>query len=505
MTLIMFILILLGLGIMLMSVVRAYRVAELLPHSKYISQWYTLLALIVFFVFGYIGALILIWYDLNEILLSLVGLIFFAGAVFVYFVVRLEYITINDLQKMNDMQKAIAHHKEREQLTKVIERSKRLLLTVIDTTPDWIFAKDEKLRFVVVNKSFAQAMGLTPQQMIGKTIAQLGLTHLELFRSATDDTTVLQGQALHFPERHIILGAKKLYIHDTFKLPLRDKTGHVFAVLEFSRDITERIKLEAKIATHQLNLLEERQATILKLQAVDQAKSQFITMMSHELRTPLNAINGFAELLLNGLSGQISDDALKDVQVIYKSGQHLTRLINDILDITKLKGDALEIQSEAIEIKPFIDDVVTSTGPLFLEKPIALKTEIATCLPAVWADPTRLKQILFNLLSNATKFTETGTVWIKVEKAEPNHLKFTVKDTGIGIPIEKQQAIFDLFEQADMSDGRQYAGLGAGLSICQALVHMHGGEIGVQSETDIGSEFYFTIPIAKQEKTEHIP
>jgi len=242
-------------------------------------------------------------------------------------------------------------------------------------------------------------------------------------------------------------------------------------------------------------LLTERQTMISQLQAVDEAKSRFITMMSHELRTPLNVINGFAELLLEGLSGELPTSAKNDVKLIYDSGKHLLALINDIIDISQIESGELEIQPLEITVSPLLDELLAETQLLNQQgKNLDIVVILPEVIPDIYADPTRLKQILLNLVDNAIKFTTKGSVTIQLTVLE-THVQFMVSDTGIGISADKQQEIFKLFTQADMSDARKYGGIGVGLSICKELVTRQGGEIGLDSSINGGSKFFFTIPL----------
>ena len=305
---------------------------------------------------------------------------------------------------------------------------------------------------------------------------------------------------------------RNLLLPDTrseLAVPLR-KWGKVRGVLDIqdrnlnrflAEDVTlmQSIADQTAIAIDNARLLAEQQATIAKLRQVDRTKSEFITMISHELRTPLNAINGFAELLMMGLSGDLPKEAQEDIELIYNSGQHLLALINDIIDISQIEAGKVKISCQNIYIQEFIADVLLSSNQLIKNKPIEFVTNVVDDMPLVYADPTRLKQILLNLLSNATKFTRSGFITISVglDESLNNYALISVQDTGIGIPSDKCQAIFDQFSQVDMSDSREFGGLGLGLTICQKLVRLHRGEIGVQSEEGVGSEFYFTMPLAE--------
>jgi len=259
------------------------------------------------------------------------------------------------------------------------------------------------------------------------------------------------------------------------------------------------------IAIDNATLLIEREETIQQLRELDLAKSQFISMMSHELRTPLNAVLGFAELLLSGLSGDVSEQAKGDIQLIHNSGQHLLALINNILDIAKIEAGLTEIEIQPLDATYIMKEVVQLTEALLRDKSVTILLDVPADLPFILADHTRLRQIMLNLVGNAAKFTSAGQITLKARPILANKqetdkdakmIRFIVIDTGIGIPPEKQEAIFETFQQADMSDTRQYGGIGLGLTICKQLIQLHGGDIGVISEEGQGSEFYFTLPVA---------
>ncbi len=264
--------------------------------------------------------------------------------------------------------------------------------------------------------------------------------------------------------------------------------------------LMQSIADQAAIAIDNARLLADKQATIVKLQEVDRLKSEFLTTMSHELRTPLNSILGFADILLQGIDGDLGEYALNDIQLIYNSGQHLLALINDILDISKIEAGMMEIVPDALEIDEVTGDIYSTCTLLVKDKPVEIIFDIPADLPKIYADKTRLKQILLNLVNNAIKFTHHGSVTVQAKISEqfPDKMYFTVTDTGIGIPAEKQQTLFERFKQADMSKTRIYGGTGLGLAICKKLVQMHGGEIGFKSQANVGSEFYFTIPLVKE-------
>jgi len=296
--------------------------------------------------------------------------------------------------------------------------------------------------------------------------------------------------------------------NNLLNVPLKLR-GEVIGLLNLKRNETstwteeelnavETVANQISLALENARLSTEQEKTIFKLQELDRLKSEFLTSMSHELRTPLNAILGFADVLLQGIDGELTEYAQNDVQLIYNSGQHLLTLINDILDISKIEAGMMEIVPEAIEIFPILKEVIAASKTLVNNKPVELVISASEDLPEVYADNIRLKQILLNLVGNAAKFTNTGSITLQaiLSDEQPSMIRFSVIDTGIGIPPEKQDAIFERFKQADMTTTREYGGTGLGLAICRQLTLMHGGDIGVSSTENVGSEFYFTIPLA---------
>ncbi len=264
-------------------------------------------------------------------------------------------------------------------------------------------------------------------------------------------------------------------------------------------DVLQAIATQLAQALDNARLTLEQEKTIVQLKDIDRLKSEFLTSMSHELRTPLNSILGFADVLLQGIDGELPPMALQDIQLIYNSGQHLLALINDILDLSKIEAGQMELVIEPIDVAEVVDEVRTAANSLIKKKPVDLLTDLPPDLPLVNADKLRLKQILLNLVSNAAKFTEEGSITISagIDEQEPDKVRIAVTDTGIGIPPDKIDAIFDRFRQADSSTTRKYGGTGLGLAICKQLVEMHGGTIGVESEEGVGSTFFFTIPAAQ--------
>jgi len=241
---------------------------------------------------------------------------------------------------------------------------------------------------------------------------------------------------------------------------------------------------------------------VKEMREIDRLKSQFLANMSHELRTPLNSIIGFSRVILKGIDGPITELQQNDLTAIYNSGQHLLGLINDILDLSKIEAGKMELAFEEVNITEVINSVMSTATGLVKDKSITLVRNIPEDLPTANADAIRVRQVLLNLISNAAKFTDEGTVTVEARvnagTAGQPEILITVVDTGPGISEDDQTKLFQAFSQVDDSPTRKTGGSGLGLSISQRLIHLHGGQIGVQSEVGKGSTFYFTLPIYHQ-------
>ncbi|MBA3531640.1 MAG: GAF domain-containing sensor histidine kinase, partial [Ardenticatenales bacterium] len=239
----------------------------------------------------------------------------------------------------------------------------------------------------------------------------------------------------------------------------------------------------------------QTQAELERLQELDELKSRFFTSVSHELRTPLNSIIGFSRLLLKGIDGPITELQKQDLTMIHNSGKHLLGVINDILDLSKIAAGKMELLFEEVQLVEVIEAVIGSSILLVENKPVEMRKEVGL-LPPVMADRQRLYQVLLNLISNAAKFTEKGSIIVRASTAEEK-VTIQVEDTGPGIPEEKLETIFQEFGQADSAHG--YSGTGLGLPISRRLIEMHGGSLNVKSKVGCGSTFFFTLPLGGPE------
>lgn len=254
-------------------------------------------------------------------------------------------------------------------------------------------------------------------------------------------------------------------------------------------------------------LVEQLGETVAQLQEVDRLKSQFLASMSHELRTPLNSIIGFSRVMLKGIDGDLTDMQEQDLTTIYNSGNHLLNLINDILDQAKIEANELNLKFTFFDIKPMIESVRSIAIGMLKEKTLDLHVEIAPNLPQPYGDEFRSRQILLNLVSNAIKFTQEGSVTIRaylIEGQIGNMIRIDVVDSGIGITEEDLPTVFEQFRQVDNSLTRTVGGTGLGLPISKSLAELQGGHLTVRSTVNVGSTFSVSIPTYEgaQEKLE---
>jgi CheY-like chemotaxis protein/nitrogen-specific signal transduction histidine kinase len=241
-------------------------------------------------------------------------------------------------------------------------------------------------------------------------------------------------------------------------------------------------------------------------EVASQAKSQFLANMSHELRTPLNAIIGYSEMLQEQAEEAGAADLAPDLDKIHKAGRHLLALINDILDLSKIEAGKMDLYLETFEVEQMAREVATTIQPLVDARGNRLEVEVERDLPPMHADLTKVRQSLFNLLSNASKFTEKGEVALRVTRAEAegrSWVLFRVSDTGIGMTAEQVERLFEPFSQADRSTTRKFGGTGLGLAITRSFCRMMGGDVTVESEPGKGTTFTIRLPLSG--KTEERP
>jgi len=291
--------------------------------------------------------------------------------------------------------------------------------------------------------------------------------------------------------------------HTTSAVPLRNESGWVLEFEGIARDVTERRRAESELQETNRALEEataQARAMALKAETANIAKSQFLANMSHEIRTPMNGIIGMTGLLRDT---KLDDEQRHYTEIVRSSSESLLALINDILDFSKIEAGRLEMETLDFDLHVLLDDFAASVALCAQDKGLEFVCTAAPDVPALLrGDPGRLRQILTNLAGNAVKFTHQGEIVVKAGLVSEDNtgvrLRFSIRDTGIGIPKEKQPLLFQKFTQADASTTRQYGGTGLGLAISKQLAERMGGAIGIESEEGKGSEFWFTVRLEKQ-------
>jgi signal transduction histidine kinase len=274
----------------------------------------------------------------------------------------------------------------------------------------------------------------------------------------------------------------------TITVPNRDEFGDLAVRMNRMSQELQRLVTQQQKAAVELRQLNER------LEQASRAKSEFLANMSHELRTPMNAILGFTEMLLDGLYGDVPPDLREPLADIQTNGRHLLRLINEVLDLSKIEAGRMELVLDTYSAADVVESVRSSLRSLAVEKGLEFRVRVPADLPLAFGDGRRIAQCLMNLAGNALKFTRLGQVEIGVE-AQGDHLVYRVSDTGIGIRPEDLESVFSEFRQVDTTITREFGGTGLGLSITKKFVELHGGRIGVESELGKGSTFWFSIPL----------
>lgn len=273
-------------------------------------------------------------------------------------------------------------------------------------------------------------------------------------------------------------------------------SGRSFSFRE--RELLANLQEQVSLVLSGVQLTEVRE----EAQRVSNMKNEFVTNLSHQLRTPLNVVINSTGLVADGILGEIDQEQGQYLYQAVQGSEYLKKLLNDILDMTKLEIGQLSLHLETLAIGPIIDDILPMINGMINNKPIDFKLDIPEQLPLIFADRTRLRQILINLLSNAAKFTREGSITLKIWQ-KPGWIFFTVIDTGIGIAQENLSLIFEDFQQVStkqqeelqLKQRRHLLGTGLGMPITKALVELHGGRIWVESELNKGSRFNFALPI----------
>ncbi|MGA2482316.1 MAG: response regulator [Candidatus Acidiferrales bacterium] len=412
-----------------------------------------------------------------QIHLVTVAVLIFASALPAYYLMRLYARLLGVQTRIED----------------ALADERRMLRTLIDNVPDLLYVKDTDSRFVVANLPVARLMGAkTPDALLGKNDFDFYSKDLATAFYEDEQNVIRSGQPLLNREETATTPHGNLIWLLTTKVPLHDKSNQVIGIVGIGRDITLRKQAEAEL----------RQAKEVA-EVASRAKSEFLANMSHEIRTPLNGIIGMTDLTLET---ELTSEQRECLETVKLSADSLLTVINDILDFSKIEAGKIDLETVDFDLRDLLEATLKTLALRADEKGLELHCEVAPDVPEVMqGDPTRLRQVVVNLVGNAIKFTNQGEVVLRVhveaEDGDDRILRFTVSDTGVGIPPEKRRVIFEPFAQADTSTTRKYGGTGLGLTISARLVEMMGGRIWYDSEMGRGTRFHFTVRLGTAEKT----
>jgi PAS domain S-box-containing protein len=379
---------------------------------------------------------------------------------------------------------------------KPVSEAERRLGELLESAPDAILELDNEGRIVLLNRMAEQLFGYTRGELLGQTVDALvpealreaHTRHREQYLS--QPVTRPMGSGLKLEAR------RKDGSHFPVEIslsPVNPSTGsRVTAII---RDVTDRRQMEDQLRVVQEKYIHELELRNREVEQANQLKTEFLSNMSHELRSPLHTVIGFSELLAEETEGPLNEKQKRFISHIHKDSLHLLDLINDLLDLSKIEAGRFELRQEAFHIGAVIEEGLSSVRPRATAKSVEIRTDVSIPTP-VFADRVRFKQILHNLLTNAIKFTpDGGKVWVEAAPRD-RFAEVSVSDTGIGIPEDQRQSVFDKFYQVRTATAGVLEGTGLGLAITKRLVEQHGGRIWLKSETGNGSSFTFTIPLA---------
>jgi len=382
------------------------------------------------------------------------------------------------------------------------ERLNQLIIEVLELTRLHEFARAKELR--TRTAPLADSLERLTNEMVNRADADMEAKADESNRAYLTSRWVVIGFAIGSIGLAILLGYA---VSSSLMEPitLMDSQLKQIASGDFSKRVEVPNRDELGTLADNLNRMNnELKGLYEQLEAASRHKSDFLASMSHELRTPLNAIIGYSEMLMEEESDRDRRDIVPDLQKIRASGKHLLSLINDILDLSKIEAGEIELSPETFDIAGLIEDVASTVQPLIDKNANVLTIDRAGDLGAMYADITKVRQILYNLLSNACKFTERGTITLNAVQEHADRadwLLLSVRDTGIGMTDEQMAKLFQPFSQADIQTARKYGGTGLGLAITKRFCGIMGGEIAVRSELGKGTTFTVRLPLVSPQVT----
>jgi PAS domain S-box-containing protein len=362
--------------------------------------------------------------------------------------------------------------------------------SLIEANVDALLAIDRTGNIIDVNRQMCEITGYHDQELIG-SVPSLYVTEPERMEELIRLTQVHE-RVTDYELTICSREGKLTEVSCSALIVYKGDTNDFLGILVVVRDITQQKFLEQQLQEKHQELQEQYRL----LQKADRLKSEFLANMSHELRTPLNSIIGFCEMLYEELVGPISAKQKSCLNEVLNSSQHLLRLINDVLDLAKVESGKMVFEPEPVELKQLIEDVQAILHPLITKKYLHVDLEVDSSVSGVVIDPAKFKQVLYNYLSNAIKFTpENGKISVRILPETPTFFRLEVEDTGIGIGAEDVERLFIAFQQLDSSPSKQFQGTGLGLALTKHLIEVQGGYVGVRSVSGVGSTFFAVLPM----------
>lgn len=375
----------------------------------------------------------------------------------------------------------------------------KIMEAILEDSASCLYVKDLDLKYILVNKFALGCFGFWEEDVIGKTDEEIFPPEYARASKASD-LKVLRTKTVVREENLASLATGKHHFY-TIKTPLLDENGNVFAICGMATDISEEKSAHQELQNY-LEKLEgittELMEAKIQSEQANHAKNAFLANMSHELRTPLNGIIGNVSLLLHD---ELSPKQNRYLMRIQASSKILMELINQVLDFSKIAAGELKLESIPIDLNDLLNDCKEIIASRAEEKKLSLFFSMPEKkLPSLLGDPTRIKQVVINLVGNALKFTEKGSVEVKLEILNQTKdqvtAQLTIKDSGIGIPEDKLPHLFEKFWQADVSNTRKYGGTGLGLAITKEVVDLMKGKIDVDSKEGEGTTFRIQLPFS---------
>ena len=358
------------------------------------------------------------------------------------------------------------------------------LTTILSTIPAYVYFKDTKLNYILVNQPFAELIGVPAENIKGKKLKDIVQKYYSNNYFLKEKEVIESGLAVYNIEEELEYDGRMRWV-STNLAPIRNAPGQIVGLIGISWDITERKHYESEL----------KEAKELA-EAGTMAKNEFIASISHEFRTPMNGILGLAEILKNTSLNESQADLLKG---IVTSAENLLVLVNDLLDFSAIEAGKMELDFHPFMLERILEDIFQMLNIKAKEKSLDFNVRIDDDVPVhLNGDSQRLRQIIINLATNAVKFTDRGNIAIHISlqsrSSDKAILRFDVRDTGIGIPQEALDSLFKVFSRVKQKQHKLITGTGLGLSICKKLTDLLGGQIGVESEYGKGSDFWFTLP-----------